>query len=226
MADFTLRPSKAPNLLVAPVVYDQRYVDQLNNALRLYFNQIDNVTGTVLGPDGGKYIQSPHISASNSANQYATATDTPTIVQWDALESGSGFTLNLDNTATCLESGVFKIDYSLQLANTSNSIQNAYVWLKVNGADLARSGSRFTLQARKSAGVFAYVVAYSSITFEVETGDTIGLWWSTDLAYNPVGPVDGVFMDYIPAQVSPYPHPAAPSAIGSITFVSRLPTTL
>lgn len=226
MPDFTLRPSKAPNLLVAPIVYDQRYIDQLTNALRLYFNQVDNVTGTVLGNDGGKYVQFPHLAASDSTNQYATATNTPTIVRWDTLESGSGFTLNMDSTATCLESGAFKIDYSLQLANTSNSIQNAYVWLRVNGVDLARSGSRFTLQARKSAGVFEYVVAYSSITFEVQTGDTIGLWWSTDLAYNPVGPVDGVFMDYIPAQVAPYPHPSAPSAIGSITFISRLPTTL
>lgn len=39
-----LRSSKAPNLLIAPVDYDQRYQDQLNNALRLYFNQIDNFT--------------------------------------------------------------------------------------------------------------------------------------------------------------------------------------
>ena len=37
-----LRAPKAPNLLIAPVQYDQRYQDQLNNALRLYFNQIDN----------------------------------------------------------------------------------------------------------------------------------------------------------------------------------------
>ena len=40
-----LRPSKSPNLLIAPVDYDQRYQDQLNNALRLYFNQVDNFTG-------------------------------------------------------------------------------------------------------------------------------------------------------------------------------------
>jgi len=38
----TLRPSKAPNLPVAPTEYDQRYVDMLTNALRLYFTQIDN----------------------------------------------------------------------------------------------------------------------------------------------------------------------------------------
>lgn len=42
MAD--LRNSKAPNLLIAPVEYSKQYQDQLNNALRLYFNQIDNFT--------------------------------------------------------------------------------------------------------------------------------------------------------------------------------------
>jgi hypothetical protein len=37
-----LRNSKAPNLLVAPIAYDKQYQDQLNNALRLYFTQLDN----------------------------------------------------------------------------------------------------------------------------------------------------------------------------------------
>jgi hypothetical protein len=53
MAITPLRPSKAPNLLVAPIVYDQRYIDQLNNALRLYFNQIDNFTQNVTVPPSG-----------------------------------------------------------------------------------------------------------------------------------------------------------------------------
>jgi hypothetical protein len=53
MAVIPLRPSKAPNLLVAPIVYDQRYIDQLNNALRLYFNQIDNFTQNVTIPASG-----------------------------------------------------------------------------------------------------------------------------------------------------------------------------
>jgi hypothetical protein len=53
MAVTPLRPSQAPNLLIAPVVYDQRYIDQLNNALRLYFNQIDNFTQNVTVPPSG-----------------------------------------------------------------------------------------------------------------------------------------------------------------------------
>jgi hypothetical protein len=48
-----LRPSKAPNLPIAPVEYSQQYVDQLSNALRLYFGQIDNVTQALIIPDAG-----------------------------------------------------------------------------------------------------------------------------------------------------------------------------
>jgi hypothetical protein len=59
MAVTPLRPSKAPNLLVAPIVYDQRYVDQLNNALRLYFNQIDNFTQNVTVPPSGTTANRP-----------------------------------------------------------------------------------------------------------------------------------------------------------------------
>jgi hypothetical protein len=59
MAITPLRPSKAPNLLVAPIVYDQRYIDQLTNALRLYFNQIDNFTQNVTVPPSGTTANRP-----------------------------------------------------------------------------------------------------------------------------------------------------------------------
>jgi hypothetical protein len=39
MAQIDVTP---PNLPVAPAEYSQRYQDQLNNVLRLYFNQLSN----------------------------------------------------------------------------------------------------------------------------------------------------------------------------------------
>ena len=59
MAVTPLRPSKAPNLLVAPIVYDQRYIDQLTNALRLYFNQVDNFTQNITVPPSGTTANRP-----------------------------------------------------------------------------------------------------------------------------------------------------------------------
>ena len=54
-----LRPSKAPNLPIAPTEYSQQYIDQLSNALRLYFNQIDSFTQAVAIPDVGTTLQRP-----------------------------------------------------------------------------------------------------------------------------------------------------------------------
>ena len=54
-----LRAPKAPNLPIAPVEYSQQYVDQLSNALRLYFAQIDNVTQALIIPDAGLTSERP-----------------------------------------------------------------------------------------------------------------------------------------------------------------------
>jgi hypothetical protein len=59
MAQVPLRPSQAPNLLIAPVEYRQLYQDQMNNALRLYFNQIDNFTQNVTVPASGTTANRP-----------------------------------------------------------------------------------------------------------------------------------------------------------------------
>jgi hypothetical protein len=223
MANITLRPSKAPNLLIAPIVYDQRYVDQLNNALRLYFNQIDNGMSALLEDTGGANLSLPHIAASDNVDQLATASNTPTEVKWDTLESGLGWTLNPPGTATATVSGVYTIRYSLQFANTDNSQHDAAVWLKLNNVDVPRSTTVFSIPERKSAGVFSYVCAYSEATFEIEAGDTIALYWATDQAFRVSPAVSGVYIEHLAAQTSPYVRPAVPSAIGSITFVSRLP---
>jgi hypothetical protein len=135
-----------------------------------------------------------------------------------------GWTLNAPGTATANVPGVYTIRYSLQLANTDNAQQDAAVWLKINTVDVPRSTTIFSVPARKSAGVFSYVCAYSEATFAVEADDTIALYWATGQAYDTSPATDGIYIEAIAAQTSPYARPAIPSAIGSITFVSRTPT--
>jgi hypothetical protein len=60
----TIRPSKAPNLPIGPVEYSQSYQDQLLNALRLYFNQIDNFTQNAAIPAYGTTAQRPVTSTA------------------------------------------------------------------------------------------------------------------------------------------------------------------
>ena len=218
----------APALPVPSIEYDQRYATELIRVLRLYFNLNDKYTTTTIldalnGGVGGNGITFPHIAASDSTDQYAGGNNTPTVINWNTLDSGYLWTLNSPGSATADVAGVYTIRYSLQLANTANAIHDATVWLKKNGANVANSSTFFTVPARKSAGVPSYVCAYSEATFTVAVGDEIELYWATDQAYNTTGPVDGVYIFHDAAQSSPYSRPAIPSAIGSITYVSALP---
>lgn len=223
-----LRPPKAPNLPIAPVEYRQRYLDQVLNALRLYFNQIDNFGFGLINTSGGGGLSFPHIAASDNTDQLATASNTPTVIAWNTLDSGNGFTLAPPGTATAEISGIYKITYSLQFTNTDNSAHDAAVWLKVNTGsgfvDVPNSTTIFTVPARKSAGVFSYLCAYSEVVFSINAGDEIELYWATNQAYDTSPATDGIYIEHLPAQTVPYARPATPSALGSITFVSRLPT--
>ena len=210
----------APNLPVASATYSQQYTDEYSNVLRLYFNQLSNLTGVISSVNSG--LQLAHIGASDSTDQYATANNTPTIVKWNTLDSGLGFTLNSDNSATAQYSGVYKIDYSLQFANTANTAHDVDIWLRVNNIDVAGSTSKLTLPARKSAGVPSYLLAVSFVVFKLNAGDNIKLYWATDKAFIVSPAADGVYMEYNPGITSPYTHPSIPSALGAISFMSSL----
>ena len=172
----------------------------------------------------------PHIAASDSTDQVASGNDTPTVINFNTLDSGFGWTLNSPGSATAAYAGVYKITYSIEFINTANAIHYATVWLKVNNNDIPNSATIFHIPARKSAvaGEEGYVAAYSEITFEIDAGDEIELYWATDLAGNPTTPTDGVYLYHDVAwttPTNPYARPAIPSVIGSITFVSAFNKT-
>jgi hypothetical protein len=216
--------ARAPALPLATPEYLQVQQDQFSNALRLYFNRLDGDLAALAGNQGGGLIGFPFVAASDSTDQLATEANTPTVVKWNTLEAGNGFTLNAPGSATALISGIYKITYSLQFVNTDNAIHNAAVWLKVNNIDVPRSTTVFTLQSRKSAGVFNFICAYSEVVFSLEAGDEMELYWAADAAFRVSPARDGIYIEALAAQSSPYVRPAVPSAIGSITFVSALPT--
>ena len=53
-SDTTLNRVVAPRLPAATTQYDANYINELNNILRLYFNQVDNILGQF--SSGSEYI--------------------------------------------------------------------------------------------------------------------------------------------------------------------------
>jgi hypothetical protein len=219
----------APALPIPKVEYDQQEQTDLIRALRLYFNLLDDYFNTTIldalnGGLRGNTITLPHIAASDSTDQ-RTTDDTATVVNFNTLDSGFGWTLNSPGSATAAVAGVYTIRYSLQFINTDNQIHYATVWLQKNGSDVANSATIFHVPARKGAGAGneGFLCGYSEATFNVAVGDEIELYWATDQA-NVVSPAaNGVYLLHDAAQASPFPRPAIPSVIGSIVWVSALP---
>jgi hypothetical protein len=213
---------RAPALPLPSNEYEKEKFDQLVRALRIYFNYLDSTVPLqndfYIGR--GNKLVFPHIAASDSTDQVAGGNNTATVVKFDTLESGFGWTLNSPGSATAEYAGVYTIRYSLQLLNSANAIHFATVWLKVNTFDVANSATIFAVPAAKNNTTPSYVAAYSEVTFAVDVGDEIELYWATDLAGNPTTPTDGIYIFHDAAQTTPFARPAIPSAIGSIAFVS------
>jgi hypothetical protein len=218
---------RASPLPIPSVNYDPQYMLQLIRVIELYFKQLDSQTPLQAEyfKGLGYQLTNPHIAASDSTDQIAGGNNTATVVKWNTLDSGFGWTLTPPGSATADYAGVYTIRYSLQFVNSANAVHFASVWLKVNGADVVNSTTKFSIPARKSAspGEEGYLCVYSEATFAVDVGDEVELYWATDLAGNPTVPTNGVYMFHDGAQVTPFARPAIPSAIGSITFVSALP---
>jgi hypothetical protein len=51
-----LIPPKSPNLPIATTEYQAQYQDQLNSIQRLYYNTIDSSFSSLLGPNGGQFL--------------------------------------------------------------------------------------------------------------------------------------------------------------------------
>lgn len=89
----TLRPTAAPNQPIAPVAYDQRFQDQFSNVLRLYFNQIDAFTSSLMANNGGRFINFPQGSFYDTTNQYDGSTTIPYAIRLGQTAAASGVTI-------------------------------------------------------------------------------------------------------------------------------------
>jgi hypothetical protein len=98
------RPVVQPRLPAAPAEYDAQFIEQYSNILRLYFNQLDGLTGALLGESGGSYLRLPY--GSFHQDGYTTLTNAiPT--------SGSTATIVVGSTAGFESAGTIIIQKEL-----------------------------------------------------------------------------------------------------------------
>jgi hypothetical protein len=203
----------APNLPLATPEYDRQFQDQFENILRLYFNQLDNAFGSLLGPTGGKYLKFPYGAFSSGVDQTAIA-NTATLMTLDTTDFSNDVSIS-SSKITVANSGIYNLQFSVQLENADNAPQDTFIWLKQNGVDIVGSTGKVGMPARKGVGDPFHSIFGWNYFVSMTAGQYIEIYWSTTNA--------NVSIQYYPASGSPT-KPATQSVVATMSFVSRLPT--
>jgi hypothetical protein len=212
----SLTRTKAPALPITPSVYSRQYGDQLNNVLRLYFSQLDNfiaqlnagASSTVTG------LRLPYGAFQDSTSQTAANTTTAYPITFNTTDFSNGVTLESSSRIKAAYAGMYNIQFSVQLENTTNAPVDIEIWFRKNGTNIAASNSRFGLAARKNPGDPFHIIAGLNLIVDLQANQYVELVWRT----SDVGAGIAAYT----AGTSPT-RPAIPSIILTATFVSALP---
>jgi hypothetical protein len=206
-----LRPPKAPNLLVAPVDYRQQYIDQLNNALRLYFNQIDNSLQSLLSPTGGAGLSFPYGAFSSDQDQTTTA-NTATLMTLNTTDFTNEVSI-VSSKITVEYPGIYNLQFSTQFANTNSNVQDVYIWLRQNGVNIPGS-TGFVSIPGSHGGTDGHSIVGWNYFLNMAAEDYIEIYWSV--------PNTAVSIQHLAASGTPT-KPSTQSVVATMSFVSRLP---
>jgi hypothetical protein len=202
-----------PRLLVAPQEYERQYQDQLNNVLRLYFNQLQNFNQLFTTNTGGALLQFPYGAFSSSVDQTTTA-NTATLMTLNTTDFANQVSI-ASSKITVAVAGTYNLQFSVQLENSNNAPQDVYIWLKQNGVDIVGSTGKVGMPARKNPGDPFHAIYGWNYFVNLNAGQYIELYWSTTSA--------DVSIQYYPASGTPT-KPSTQSVVATMSFVSALYT--
>lgn len=207
-----LIPPKAPLIPLAPVEYDQRFMTDLTNALRLYFNQLDNTNTTLLGENGGQYLEKPYGLFFSTVDQTASLTNTAYAITYPTTYLSNNISVDSNSRITVVKPGVYSFTITGQLVSTNSSAKTFYMWINRGGDDIGYSTRAVTLSSNNEASEVTWDFI---IDIPDPATDYIEMYWSTtDTALR------------LDATTATSPHPGIPSVVMYATFISPLPAVL
>lgn len=192
-----IRGIATPNLPIAPRNYEQRYQDQLNNVLKLFFN---SVTSEINAPVG-------HASYYDTTTQTNPVADAVNLFTYDSIVSEFQIRRGSPTSSIFIAStGIYNIQFSAQLDKTGGGASDVYIWPRVNGQNVPYSATKIVIDGPNNEVVPAW-----NFLLDLKAGDYFELaWQSPDTTV------------VILAEPESGNIPGIPSIILTMTYVSRL----
>jgi hypothetical protein len=206
------RPVVQPRLPAAPNEYNAEFIEQYSNILRLYFNQLDNLTGALLGESGGRFIRFPYGAFSSDQDQVTTA-NTATLMTLNTTDFSNEVSI-ATSKITVANSGIYNLQFSAQFQNTDVQLHDVYIWLKQNNVDITGS-TGFVSIPNSHGGTPGHSIIGWNYFLEMDANDYVEIYWSPTNA--------AVTIQHLNASGTPT-KPSTQSVVATLSFVSALST--
>lgn len=163
---------------------------------------MSDVQGLSLAPPPHQWHNPRYGSFYDTTTQNAAAINTAYPVTFNTTDLSNGVWIGSPASRIYVDTpNVYDFQFSLQLNKASASKATVWIWVRVNGTDVANSATAVSLQGSSSAAVAAW-----NFVLRLNAGDYFELVWSTDDT--------GCHMDAVAATA---PVPAIPSVILTVT---------
>lgn len=171
----------------------------------------ESVVILVPSDDVSSTLYFPYLAVQDDTDQAATTTSAANIMSFSTTDYSLGASL-VDNTKLKVDySGLYNLQFSAQLINSTNDVQEVSIWFVKNGTNVANSNSEFGIKQRKSSGVASRAIAALNFFIALEKDDYVQIAWR---------PSDiGVSLEYFGTQTTPI-RPATPSIIATLSYLS------
>lgn len=204
-----------PALPIAPVDYNRQFQDQLNNVLRLYFQQLGGAFQAYLNEGGGRFLSVP-CGGYFSNQTFSLTANVATVITLNNSDANAVIDTSLSNgSIQVVYPGIYNYQFSAQFDNSDSQDHDVDFWVRVDNTDVYESATRLTIPSRHGSNNGAAVAALNIFI----TANANSIIDFVVAANHP----DIRLVD-LPASSSPYVRPSIPSLISTITFVSRFPT--
>ena len=118
----------------------------------------------------------------DGADQTAASTTTAYAMRVGTVAEANGVSIVTNGTylsrITVANAGIYTFTPSIQFVNSSTQIQDAEVWFRKNGSDVAASNSQWSIPSKHS-GINGNLIATVAFTITLAAADYIEMVWAT-----------------------------------------------
>lgn len=205
-----LRFPQAPRLPDPPPGPGSGYFNGLLNALRLFFNQLHGAFSTLLGPNGGQYVDCPNGLFFHTGDQTLALANTGYPIEFNTTYLSNAVSVVDGTKLTVSVGGVYNFQYTGCIKSTSASTKRVYLWLVRNGTTIGYSTNGYTYSGADTLGIVEW-----PFNIDLQAGDYMQLYWAADDTNVT-----------LTTEAATPPHPGIPASVCAVNFIAPLPTVL